>query len=201
MYGLLRDSLLINCCYRMIFFSRGSNGRNNRDRGNWNRGARRLRFSIHFDVDPQELNRLFQVGFFKWIGRGIVHPQPERPHFQPLHNIPVILVPPRVSLQLEVSTNDGWQEIVNMYVSHHRGWPTMSLPLPPPINPNVHIARVNSLVQSSHASKRLKIGIPQPMQDKGKSVSSPSSPSDDSSKSVSSHMHLKDDCSHVISEI
>jgi hypothetical protein len=39
------------------------------------------------------------------------------------------------------------------------------------------------------------------MQDKGKAVASPSSPSDDSSKSVSSRMHLKDDCSHVISEI
>jgi hypothetical protein len=30
--------------------------------GNWNRGHRRPRFSIHFDVDPQELNQLFQLG-------------------------------------------------------------------------------------------------------------------------------------------
>jgi hypothetical protein len=39
------------------------------------------------------------------------------------------------------------------------------------------------------------------MQDKGKAVTSPSSPSSDSTKSVSSRMHLRDDCSHVISEI
>jgi hypothetical protein len=39
------------------------------------------------------------------------------------------------------------------------------------------------------------------VQDKGKFVASPSSPSNDSSKSISSRMHLRDDCSHVISEI
>jgi hypothetical protein len=201
MYGLLRASLLTNCCYRMRFFSRGNNGRNNRGRGNWNRGHRRPRFSIHFDVDPQELNQLFQVGFFNWVGHGIMHPRPERPPFQPPQNILGILVPPHVSLQPEVPANDGWQEIVHQPVSHHRGWPTMSLPLPPPVNPNVQISHVVSPVQSSHASKRLKTDIPQPVQDKGKAVASPSSPSTDSSKSVSSHLHLKDDFSHVINEI
>jgi hypothetical protein len=39
------------------------------------------------------------------------------------------------------------------------------------------------------------------VQDKGKVLTSPSSPSKDSSKLGSSRMHLKDDCSHVISEI
>jgi hypothetical protein len=183
----------------MSFFSRGSHGRNNRGRGNWNRGPRRPRFSIHFDVDPQELNQLFQVGFFNWIGQGIVQPRPERPPFQP-QNIPGIHVPPHVSLQPEVPANDGWQEIVNPTVSHHRGWPNLSLPPPPPVNPNVQISPVHSPVQSSHASKRLKTDVPH-VQDKGKVVASPSSPSNDSSKSVSSRMHLKDDCSHVISEI
>jgi hypothetical protein len=201
MYSLLRDSLLTNCCYRMSLFSRGTNGRNNRGMGNCNRGHIRPRFYIHFDVDPQELNQLFQARFFNWIGHGIVHPRPERPPFQPPHNIRGIFVPPHVSLQMVVPANDGCQEIDNLPVSHHRGWPTMSLPLPPPVNPNVQIARVDSPVQSSHVSKRLKIDIPQPMQDKGKAISSPSSPSDDSSKSVSSRMHLKDDCSHVINEI
>ena len=76
----------------------------------------------------------------------------------------------------------------------------MSLPLPPLFNPNVHISRAESHVQSSHASKILKVNIP-PMQDKGKATSSPSSPSDDSSKYVSSRMIFKDDCSHVIIEI
>jgi hypothetical protein len=145
------------------------------------------------------LNQLFQDGLFNWIGHGIVHPRPERSPFQ-LQNIPGILVPPHVSLQPEVPTNDGWKEIVNLTISHHRGWPNMSFPLPPPVNPNVHISRDDSPFQSSHASKRLKTNVPH-VQDKGKAVASPSSPSDDSSKSVSSRKHLKDECSHVISEI
>ena len=76
----------------------------------------------------------------------------------------------------------------------------MSLPLPPPVNPNVQISHVDSPVQSSHASKRLKTDVPHE-QYKGKAVASPSSPSNDSSKSVSSLMHLQDDFSHVINEI
>jgi hypothetical protein len=86
MYGLL-SWLLMNCCYRMSFFSRGNHGKNNRGWVNWNKGPR---FSIHFDVDPQELNQLFQVGLFKWIGKGIVQPRPERHPYQP-QEIPVNL--------------------------------------------------------------------------------------------------------------
>jgi hypothetical protein len=71
---------------------------------------------------------------------------------------------------------------------------------PPPVNPNVQIARAHSPIQSSHASKRLKTEAHH-THDKGKAVVAPSSPSSDSAKSVSSHMHLRDDCSHVISEI
>jgi hypothetical protein len=201
MYSFLRASLLMKCCYRMRFFSRGSSGQNKRGRGNSNRGHRRPIFSIHFDVDPQELNQLFQVGFFNWVGHGIIHPQPKIPPFQPPPNIPHIPVPPHVSLQLEVPTNDGWQEIINQLVSHHRGWHTMSLPLPPPVNPNVNISHVVSPFQSSHASKRLKIDIPQPVQDKENIVASSSSPPGDSLKSLSSRMHLKYECSHVIIEI
>jgi hypothetical protein len=103
-------------------------------------------------------------------------------------------------LQPKVPANDGWQEIVNPIVSCHRGWPNFSLPRPPLFNPNVHISHVDSPVQSSHASKRLKNNNPL-VQDKGNVDASPSSPSNDSSKSVSSHMHLKDDCFHVISEM
>jgi hypothetical protein len=160
MYRLLRTSLSTNCCYMMKFFSRGNNDRNNRGRGNWNRGHRKPRFSIHFDVDPQELNQLFQARFFNWIGHGIVHRRPEITHFQPPQNTPDILVPPHVSLQPEVPRNDGWKEIVNLTVSHHRGWPTMSFPLPPPVNPKVQIVRADSPVQYSHASKRLNTDIP-----------------------------------------
>ena len=74
-------------------------------RGNWNRGPRRPRFSIHFDADPQELNQLFQARFFNWIGQGVVQPRPERPPFQP-QRVPGIPMPPHVSLQPEVLEND-----------------------------------------------------------------------------------------------
>jgi hypothetical protein len=183
----------------MRFFSRGSHGRGNRGRGNWNRGPRRPRFSIHFDVDSQELGQLFQAGFFNWIGQGVVQPRPERPPFQ-APQAPGIPVPPHVSLQPEVPKNDGWQEIVHPTVSQHRGWPNLSLPAPPPINQIVQAAPVHSPVQSSHASKRLKTEAHH-APDKGKAIAAPSSPSNGSDKSVSSQMHLRDDCSHVINEI
>lgn len=110
------------------------------------------------------MNQLFQAGFFNWIGQGIVQPRLERPPFQ-MQNIPGIPVPPHVSLQPEVPVNDGWQEIANPTVAHHRGWPNLSLPPPPPVNPNVQIAPVHSPIQSSHASKRLKTDVPH-VQDK-----------------------------------
>jgi hypothetical protein len=93
-----------------------------------------------------------------------------------------------VSIQPEPPTNDGWQEIFNQPTSHHHGWPIVSLalpPPPPPINLNAQIPHVVSPVQSLHASKRLKIDVPQPVLDNGKAVASPSSPSTDSSESVS----------------
>jgi hypothetical protein len=76
----------------------------------------------------------------------------------------------------------------------------LTLPAPPPLNPIFQAAPNHLPVQSSHASKRLKIEAHHAF-DKGKSIVAPSSPSDDSDKSVSSRMHLRDDCSHVISEI
>jgi hypothetical protein len=199
MYGYLKDYLLIDHACRMSFFSRGSHGRGNRGRGNWNRGPRRPRFSIHFDVDSEELGQLFHARFFNWIGQGIVQPRPERPPFQ-APQAPSIPVPPHVSLQPEVPENDGWQEIVHPTVSQHRGWPNLSLPAPPPLNPIVQAAPNHSPVQSSHASKRLKTESHHAL-DKGKAIAAPSSPSNDSDKSVSSRMHLRDDCSHVINEI
>jgi hypothetical protein len=146
----------------MSFFSKGSNGQNNRGKGNWHRGHKRPRFFIHFDANPQELNHLFQVGFFNLVGHKILHHRPERPPFQPPQNFPGILVPPHVSMQAKPPTNDDWQEIDNQHVSHRHGWPTISLPLPPPpppVNPNAQIFHDVSPVQSSHASKRLKTDI------------------------------------------
>ena len=63
----------------MSLFSRGSHGRNNRGRGNWNRGPRRTRFSIHFDVDPQELNYIFQVVFLIQVDINGYPPSPIDP--------------------------------------------------------------------------------------------------------------------------
>jgi hypothetical protein len=164
----------------MRFFSRGSHGRGNRGRGNWNRGPRRPRFSIHFDVDSQELGQLFQARFFNWIGQGVVQPRPERPPFQ-YPQAPGILVSPHVSLQLEVPENYRWQDIVHPTVSQHHGWPNLSLPAPPPTNQIVQVALAHSPVQSSRASKRLKIEAHH-APDKGKSIVAPSSPSNVSDK-------------------
>jgi hypothetical protein len=184
----------------MSFFNRGRNHRNNRWTGNWKGGHRRPLFSINFDVDPQELNQLFQDQFFNLVFHGILHPQPDRPPFQP-QNFPSILIPPHVLLHPEVPAIYGWKEIVHHPISQHFGWTIVSFPLQPPINPNVQIAPVVFPLQSSHASKRLKLDILQRVQDKGKSTASPSIPSIDSSKSVSSCLYLKYDCSHAINEI
>jgi hypothetical protein len=182
----------------MSFFSPSSHGQGNRGRGNWNRGPRRPRFSIHFDVDSQELGQLVQAIFFNWNGKRVVQPRTERPPFQVLQ-APGIPVAPQVSLQLEVPENDGWKEIVHPTISQHRGWPNLSLPAPPPNN-QIFQASPHSPVQSSHASKTLKTEAHHAL-DKGKVVAPPSSPSNGSEKSVSSQMNLRDDCSHVINDI
>jgi hypothetical protein len=152
-----------------------------------------------FDVDSQKLGQLFQDGFFNWIGQGVVQPRTERPPFQ-TPQAHVIPVPPHVSLQPEVPQNDGWKEIFHPVVSQPRGWPNLSLLAPPPINQIVQASPVHSPVQSSHASKRLKIEAHH-APDKGKAIAAPSSPSNGSNKSMSSRMNLRDDLSHVISEI
>jgi hypothetical protein len=181
------------------FFQSGIHVRENRGRGNWNRGPRRPRFSIHSDVDSEDLGQLFHVGFFNWIGQGIVQSRPERSPFQ-APQAPSIHVPPHVSLQPEVLKNDGWQEIVHVEVSQHHGWKNLTFPAPSPFNPISQDAPNHSPMQSSHASKRLKTESHH-ASGKGKVIAAPSSPSDDSGKYVSSWMHLRDDFSHVISEI
>jgi hypothetical protein len=89
----------------MSFFSQGRHGQGNRVRGNWNRGPRKPRLSIHFDVDSQDLGKLFHARLFNWIGQGIVQPRPKRPPFEAPQapSIPV----PHVSLQPKVPENDG----------------------------------------------------------------------------------------------
>ena len=125
-------------------------------RGNRNRGPIRPRFLIHFDADPQDLNHLFQDGFFNWIGQGVVQPRPKRHPFQP-HHILGIPIPPHVSLQPEVPKNDGWKDIAHSTVFQHHGWPNLSLPAPPPlVNPIVQFSPAHSPIQSSHIRNMLK---------------------------------------------
>jgi hypothetical protein len=107
-------------------------------------------------------------------------------------------------MQPEPPANDGWKYIVQQLSSHHHGWSTVSLslpPPPPPKNPNPQDDYVDSPMQSSQASKRLKADVPKPAQDKGKGMATPFNSSKESSKSMSSPLHLKDDCSHVISAV
>jgi hypothetical protein len=184
---------------RGVDSSRGSHGKGNRGKGNWNRGPRRPRFSIHFDVDSQELGQLFQSEFFNWIRQGVVQPRPERPPFQAPKSLGIPM-PPHVSLQPEVPEKNGWQEIVHLTVSQHFGWPNLSLPAPPPANQIAKYAPVYSPVLSSHARKGLKTEDHHAL-DKGKATAAPSSPSNGSDKSVSFRMHLRDDCSHMINEV
>jgi hypothetical protein len=110
------------------------------------------------------------------VGQGVFqpHPRPERPPYQPHPNLSNVHVPPHVSLQPEVPINDGWQDIVHQPVVHHHGWPTVSFPFPPPPPLNQHAQQIDHIaspVQSSHASKRLKTTIPEPLSSKGKKVS------------------------------
>jgi hypothetical protein len=112
-------------------------------RGNWKRGPRRTIFSIHFDAYSQELGHLFQDVVFRWIGKGVVQPRPERPPLQ-APQVSGISMTPHVSLQPEVPKNDGWKEIVHPSVSEHRGWPNLSLPSPLPINQIVQADPVHS---------------------------------------------------------
>jgi hypothetical protein len=89
---------------------------------------------------------LFQAGFLNLVGHGIFHPQPDRPPFKPPQNFPGIHVPPHVSMLPKVPANDGWKEIVHWPVSQHYVCPTVSLPLPPLVNPNAQIDHVVSPV-------------------------------------------------------
>jgi len=107
-------------------------------------------------------------------------------------------------MQPKLPTNDGWKEIVHQPIVHHHGFPIASLSLPPPPLPKNKNPKVDhgvSPVNSPHASKRLKIDVPKPEQDKGKGVATTSKSSKDSFESVSSLLHLKDYFSHVISAV
>jgi hypothetical protein len=192
----------------MIFFSRGSHdkGRGRGKNNFWQRGNKRLRFSIYFDVDPQELNHLFQVSFFNLVGQGVFqsHPRPERPPYQPRSRLSNVHVPIHVPLQPEVVINDGWKDIVHQPIFHQDGCPTICLPfLPlPPLNQHAqYISHIASPFQSSHTSKRFKTTIPELKSSKDKKVVTHSKSSNDSSHSVTSHARQTDEHSRAFSEV
>jgi len=122
MHALIQSSWL-----NTRVFSRGSN-RSNRDNTrnivNWNRGQqvgwprginKRLRFFVHFDVDSKEFNQLLQTGLLNLVGQGYFNPPPPhvRPPLQPHPSITGIPIEPHVSMQLEISVNDGWNKVVH----------------------------------------------------------------------------------------
>jgi len=96
----------------------------------------------------RNLTALFQVVFLNLVGQGVLqpHPRPDRRSFQPLHSISNVHVPTHVPLQPEVPINDGWKEIVHQPVVHCNGWPTISLPLPPPPPLNQHAQQVDHVI-------------------------------------------------------
>jgi hypothetical protein len=194
----------------MSFFNRGSHGRGrNRGKGQnnfWQRGNKRLRFSIHFDVDSEEFNQLLQTGFLNLAGQGAFHPypRPERPPYQHHPSISNVHVPPHVSLQPKVPVNDGWEDIVQHAPVHHGGWPTVSLPLQPPPPPKQHVQQISSIKShdhSSHGIRRLKEYILETKTSKGKKIATHSESSHWSSQSVTSHAQHANDHSHVFTEV
>ena len=189
----------------MIFFSCGNN-RSNIDnkwnKGNWNRGQQAgwprgrnkiLRFYVHFDADSKEFNQLLQTSLLILAGQGYFNPPPPlfRPPLWPHPNITGIHVEPHVFMQLEIPVNDGWNELVYDPQPHNHVWPTISLPLPPPLpkkplQPAISMASHALSVQQPKKHKTLG---QEPKPSKGKQSScSPSSGSlDNSSHFDTSH--------------
>jgi hypothetical protein len=141
----------------MSFFSRGNNrGGNGGNRGRrgrgpntfWQpRGHKKLRFSIHFDVDSDEFQEVIQTGHLNLGGQQAL-PQPQatpnvilQPH-PGIVNIPESLAQPHV---------DGWGNLPANPSSRANQWPmppppppihifvsSASIPLPP-IHPVLHV--------------------------------------------------------------
>jgi hypothetical protein len=74
--------------------------------------------------------------------------------------------------------------LVNQPIFHHHGWPTISLPFPPPPPHNQHAQQIDHIASpahSSHASKKLKTTIHEPLSRKDKTVFIHAKSSSDSS--------------------
>jgi hypothetical protein len=125
----------------MSFFSRGNHHRGNRGRGNWNRGPEGQGSPYILMPTHKSLANCFRLDFSTRLGRewsnlglkGLLSKS-----CKPLG----ITIPPHISLQPEVLENDRWQEIVHPKVSQHHGWPNLSFPAPPPINPIVQASLI-----------------------------------------------------------
>jgi hypothetical protein len=72
---------------------------------------------------------------------------------------------------LEPQANDGWNNVIPNSPPRFNGWPTVSLPLPPPLHleqPVQQIASVASQVHSTHIPKKFKALTLEPEPSKGK---------------------------------
>jgi len=88
----------------MSFFSRGSDKGGNRGRRGrfpnvfWQQGRhKRMRFSIHFDVDSEEFNQLLQTSYLNLVGQ-LALPQPPSPPSVPLQPHPNIVYFPKTPI-------------------------------------------------------------------------------------------------------
>jgi hypothetical protein len=110
----------------MSFFSRGSSRGGNRGRRGrfpntfWQPGGhKKLRFSIHFDVDSDEFQQLIQTGHLNLGGQHAL-PQPQVPPNVILQPHPGIVNVPESHVQPH---NDGWGGIPANPSSGINQWP------------------------------------------------------------------------------
>jgi hypothetical protein len=94
-------------------------------------------------------------------------------------------------MQPEIPTNDGWNEVVHDPQPHFNGWPTVSLPLPPPppkqpLQPAISMASHALSHQQPKNHKALAQEL-EPSKGKQPACSLSSGSSKNSSHSVTSH--------------
>jgi hypothetical protein len=165
-------------------------GRGRRTNYFWQGGNKRLQFSIHFDVDFEEFNKLFQIGFLNLVRKRDFPPPPRHgnPPLHPHPSISSIPVEPHVSLPPEIPINYGWNDIVYLPPPHVEGWPTLFLPFPPPPPPKKH-AQLVVYITSHALPKNFKAQELEPSEGKRPAHFVGSNQSQSSSHSITLHSY------------
>jgi len=116
--------------------------------GPWKRGNKILRFSIHFDADSEEFNRLLQTRFLNLAGQQAYirlpipnNPRPNIGILVPNHNSNPLIVP-KLDGSKDIEHHpprhsQGWTNIDNLQYPPFHDWPTSSLQPPPPSHQNL----------------------------------------------------------------